>query len=215
MKSLILDIDGVIIRDKNLLDHVKNNCVNYVKLKLPGARDPVKVNHLLMKDFGHTGIGLRKSFNVNADDFNEHVYTPELIHHLHEVIKSSDFNETASIINEIAERRWQVQLFTNAPEIWAKPIADAMSDEISYTCAKITHPKPNSVAYTGFSTVKTHVFIDDRVENLKAAKNFPNWYPVHFTDDPTPTWYPTVKSFKDIRALLCGIDLKVLNWTAV
>ena len=36
-KSLLLDIDGVVVRDKLLLSHVKENCVNYVASKLPEA----------------------------------------------------------------------------------------------------------------------------------------------------------------------------------
>ena len=46
-KSLVLDVDGVLVRDKLLLQHVKENCVSYVRAKLPDAKNPREVNRLL------------------------------------------------------------------------------------------------------------------------------------------------------------------------
>ena len=57
MKTLLLDIDGVVIRDKPLLDHVKNNCVAYVKEKLPKCKDPQETNRVLYLANGHTARG--------------------------------------------------------------------------------------------------------------------------------------------------------------
>ena len=43
-KSLLLDIDGVIVRDKELEKHIKKNCVSYVKSKLPECKNPDETN---------------------------------------------------------------------------------------------------------------------------------------------------------------------------
>ena len=65
---LLLDVDGVLVRDRPLLDHVRYNVNAYVAKKLPNVKNPGRVNQILYSQYGHTGRGLfyRKSVRPGA-----------------------------------------------------------------------------------------------------------------------------------------------------
>lgn len=211
-KSLLLDIDGVLIRDKLLLAHVKDNCTKYVASKLPECKDPRETNRVLYLAHGHTARGLQKSFNVNTSDFNQQVYDKSVMDHLAEVIYSSDFQDEAKQIHEIAQRGWNVTLFTNSPIEWAGPIARAISDELYIKCAgpdlTNTHLKPEAKFYNDFSKSHTHIFVDDSPKNLGTARWLPNWHPVLFTDAPKDPkmWCPQVDSFWEMCMYINSVE---------
>ena len=104
MKSLRLDVDGVILRDKALLEHVQQNCVKYVRAKLPECKNAEETNRLLYLAHGHTARGLERVFKVDVSDFNQKVYDKPLLKHLAEVIDTADFQYDAAQIHELTRR---------------------------------------------------------------------------------------------------------------
>ena len=204
-KSLLLDIDGVIVRDRALLKHVKDNCVQYVRYKLPDAKDPENVNKVLHLAHGHTARGLRDAFKINTNDFNEKVYDRRLLNHLAEVIYGNDFQHEAKEIHDLVKNGWNVTLFTNSPSAWALPVARAISDEINVQCPhsslENTWLKPEAEAYRYFSVNTQHIFVDDSLKNIGTARWLPNWKCVYFSEDDEKDhrlWCPTVGSIWEI-----------------
>jgi len=199
-KSLLLDIDGVIVRDKALLKHVKDNCVQYVRHKLPDAKEPENVNKVLYLAHGHTARGLRDTFKIDTTDFNDKVYDRRLLNHLAEVIYSSDFQKETEEIHGLVKNGWNITLFTNSPSVWALPVARAISDEINVQCPRMWL-KPEAEAYRTFSENTNHIFVDDSLKNIGTARWLPNWKCVYFNaDDPVDPklWCPTVGSIWEI-----------------
>ena len=182
MKSLILDVDGVLVRDRLLLEHVKSNAVNYVRSKLPTAPEPAKINRMLYARYGHTGIGLNSAFGFDVSDFNEKVYNNSVIDHLWSVLSGPEFQEDASIVNEIQKSGWDVTLFSNSPLIWTLPVQSAISDNVKIALDGQFY-KPDIRAYMKFNTKKKHLFVDDKEINLRAAKTLNNWTPVLYSDN--------------------------------
>jgi hypothetical protein len=182
MKSLILDVDGVLVRDRLLLEHVKSNVVNYVRSKLPTAPEPAKINRMLYARYGHTGIGLNSAFGFDVSDFNEKVYNNSVIDHLWSVLSGPEFQEDASIVNEIQKSGWDVTLFSNSPLIWTLPVQSAISDNVKIALDGQFY-KPDIRAYMKFSSKKTHLFVDDKEINLRAAKTLKNWIPVMYSNN--------------------------------
>lgn len=199
-KSLLLDIDGVLVREKALLKHVKDNCVRYVQNKLPEAKDPRDVNKILYLAHGHTAIGLKKSFGIDTSDFNEKVYDHSLIDHLAEVIYAPEFQQEAEEIHGLIRNGWNVTLFTNSPIEWAVPIAYAISDEICVHSPDGTWHKPEAAGYVSFPKDRHYIFVDDSLKNLGTARWLPNWSPVYFNEGPVDhkLWCPTVSSVWEI-----------------
>jgi hypothetical protein len=206
-RSLLLDIDGVVIRDRLLLQHVKQNCVEYVRAKLPACKDPALLNKHLYLAHGHTARGLELLFKADVSDFNEKVYDARLLGHLSEFIYSEKFQKDAKDIHEVTERGWDVTLFTNSPIEWAGPVARAIGDKVSLKCpgpdVSKSHLKPEMGMYN-FPNDQEYIFVDDSLKNLGAVRSLPNWHPIYFyeTDKDSHLWCPQVGSICELNNIL-------------
>jgi hypothetical protein len=199
-KVLLLDIDGVLVRDPLLLQHVKQNAVDYVRAKLPESKDPARVNSILYKTYGHTARGLQNSFKIDASDFDQKVYDKKLLNHLWSVLSSTEFQYDAKIINEIEASGWKVQLFSNAPLVWSVPVKEVLGRGSSVADRRFL--KPSLRAYANFSTKNNYLFVDDAIINLHTGKIFPNWTPIHYNESVNKADFPTVKSISEL-AMMC------------
>lgn len=212
IKSLLLDIDGVIVRDKLLMHHLKQNCVEYVRAKLPDCKDPALTNKHLYLAHGHTARGLHTSFKIDTSDFNQKVYDKRLLEHLAEVISSDVFQEEAAQIHEMTRSGWNVTLFTNSPIEWAGPVARAISDELYIKCAgpdaSKTYLKPEGNFYMGFPKEQGHVYVDDSLKNLGTARFMPNWHSVYFNEGEKEQrlWCPQVGSIWELSLMINSIN---------
>ena len=195
MNNLLLDVDGVIVRDNVLLNHVKSNIVKYVSKKLPGMKRHENINNLLYKAYGHTGLGLQAEFDIDTRDFNNYVYNKYLIAHLHDyLLVNENFNRDKRILREICDSH-KVSFFSNAPLNWTEPIREAIDLRITNTFDNI---KPNIDSYTKFGTDEEFIFVDDKMENLKPTIFLPNWTPIHYTDKPESQY---IRNIQDLSVL--------------
>jgi hypothetical protein len=211
-KSLLLDIDGVLVRDRLLMEHVKDNCVKYVSAKLPRCKDPRETNRLLYLGHGHTARGLATAFQVDTSDFNEKVYDRPLMDHLAEVIYGTEFQQDAKEIHELSEKGWKVTLFTNSPVEWAVPIAHAISHNVYVDCVghdvSKSFVKPESARYTQFPAHMTHIYVDDSLKNLGTARWMPNWHSVYFNEGPNEDrlWCPQISTIWELLLYVNSVD---------
>lgn len=206
-KILVLDVDGVLIRDQHVLHEVKRRCEAYVAKKLPGC-DAVETNARLYLSHGHTAKGLRDVHGINTTDFNSFVYQNRVFNCLYEVIYGTDFQRDATQIHELISEGWKVTLFSNAPYEWTHAVAFAISDEVGVTCFQGVKPEP--VAYTSFPKAVTKMYVDDSLKNLGSVRWEPNWHPVHFScsdEFDHPMWCPQAGSIDDILCLARNISL--------
>ena len=216
-KSLLLDIDGVVLRDRLLMEHLKDNCVRYVAAKLPQCKDPRETNRLLYLSHGHTARGLATSFQVDTSDFNEKVYDKSLMNHLADVIYGSEFQQEAEELHRLSESGWKVTLFTNSPVEWAVPIAHAISHNVFIDCTghdvSKSPMKPDAARYTQFPTHMQHFYVDDSLKNLGTARWLPNWHSVYFNEGPNEErlWCPQVDSMWELLMYINSVDV----WTHV
>jgi len=211
-KSLLLDIDGVVLRDRLLMEHLKDNCVRYVAAKLPHCKDPRETNRHLYLSHGHTARGLASVFQVDTSDFNEKVYDKHLMEHLAEVIYGTEFQQEAKELHELTEKDWKVTLFTNSPVEWAVPIGRAISDNVYIDC--VGHDvsksplKPEAARYTNFPKNMTILYVDDSLKNLGTAKFLPNWHSVYFNEGPKEDrlWCPQISSIWELLLYVNSVD---------
>ena len=209
-KTLLLDVDGVLLRDKKLLGHVQHNCATYVHKKLPASKDPHETNRLLYLAHGHTARGLQNVFKVDTSDFNQHVYDKPLMNHLAEVIDTDEFQYEAAQIHELTKQGWNVKLFTNAPWIWASKVSLAIGDTISVACPGNPNDsplKPEPEAYI-FAQHHLNVFVDDSLKNLGTARYLANWQCVYFNENAREhnLWCPQVGSIWETCLLARSIN---------
>ena len=180
MNTLLLDIDGVLVRDPVLMDHIKYNIVRYVQRKLPGYGNPRRMNNLLYRAYGHTATGLRKEYGVETRDFDSCVYTSQVIGHLEDFLDTPEFHHDADIVRNILNIGWNVEFFSNAPLVWTEPVKHAIDPFRIKNSG--SYEKPKFETYLKFDPYRKYVFVDDNVCNLLPTLVFDNWKQVHFTE---------------------------------
>lgn len=205
---LLLDVDGVIIRDKLLMAHVKHNATRYVKKKLPGCEDPAATNRVLYMAHGHTATGLRKAFGMDVSDYNDEVYDKSIMTHLADVLEGDQFVRDAELVHGLSAKGWEVTLFSNAPHKWVEPVALAISDKIKVRCPgpdmNTAILKPDEEFYMNFDTCLGYYYVDDSLKNLGAVRRFANWRAIHFTEAEKEQWLwcPQVRSLEELSLSL-------------
>jgi len=177
--SLILDINGVLIRDVKLLDHLKRNCENYVQMKMPERPDAKYINHIMHQVYGHAGKGIAKEFKIDTSDFNDLVYDKKLTEHLWSVLSGTEFQQEAELLSRMTNDGWDISLFSNNPLVWSIPVANAICDRVKvvYNEDKL---KPDLIAYTQFPEVEHTTYVDANVKNLLPAHWLLGWNTIHF-----------------------------------
>jgi FMN phosphatase YigB (HAD superfamily) len=211
---LLLDVDGVLVRDRLLFAHVKRNAARYVESKLPRCDDPVAVNRALYLAHGHTARGLKKAFGIDASDYNDFVYDESLMAHLADVLDTEQFRLDAATVNSLTERGWPVTLFSNAPYQWVQPVARAINDQVKIRCpgpdTSVANFKPDRAFYKEFdSACESYYYVDDSLKNLGAVRAMPNWRPIHFTEHKDARlWCPQVSSLPDLSSTLASLRQK-------
>lgn len=197
-RTLLLDVDGVLVRDKLLHEHMKDNIVRYVHSKVPTSKDPKRLNQSLYKTYGHTAKGLYEVFKVDSSDFDRRVYDKQLTNHLWSVITSNEFQQDAKIIHELSKYH-TIKLFSNSPLVWTLPVAQAIGGVEVY---ENVHLKPDLRAYTRLPSHKKYMFVDDTLANLKPVRVLPNWIPVYYSQTDNSSEFPTVRNMMDIAMLM-------------
>ena len=121
--AILLDIDGVIIKDDRLLNRVSQSAVRYVKYHTQ-SKTPVYENRRLYMKYGHTLIGLKAEYEIvdNLVDYNRFVYNKDTLTDLYVHINSEQFeNEVLNDYKKFKEvcdkNKMPIYIFSNAPLI--------------------------------------------------------------------------------------------------
>ena len=205
MKNLLLDVDGVMIRDRLITQHLEHNINSYVAKKLPMARNIHMIRTMLFNRYGHTGRGLQKAFCINTSDFDSEVYDKSLLNHLYGYIDTPMFRDDAEDIHNLIERDgWNVTLFSNAPVEWVAPVALAIDHRVNVPTDRLLL-KPESGSYGQFPRNQKYIFVDDMISNLLTPSLLPNWKCIQFADKPTGSFL-NVRSIWELTLMLNTIS---------
>lgn len=179
-KTLVLGVDGLLIRNKHIQQEYTRKCVNYVKTKLPNSKSAEDVNKVLHLVHGHTGRGLKLEYGIDTRDFNNQIYEGALMSLLIDQIYSQEFQQNAEHIHQISRQGWDIKLITSAPSTWVLPVALAIGDNVGFVCEKDTL---DISTFKKFSGNNLYLFVDHSLKNLGVVRKLKNWLPVHFTTE--------------------------------
>lgn len=199
--NFLLDVDGVLIRDQKILERMKSNISQYVRAKVPRAKNPDKLRDFLYRKYGHTGRGLVKEFGIPTPDFNIHVYNGKILNQLAEYLMTEEFLRDGKTIRRLLNDGHTVTFFSNAPMMWTAQIAYAIDERISH--ASFAGFKPQPIAYTGIRTNRRPIiYVDDVRKNLLPVKNKEWWVPVHYSSTIEDWTIPTIHTLDDLPSLV-------------
>jgi hypothetical protein len=193
-KTLLLGVNGVLVRDRVLLDHVKNNTIQYVSKKLPREPNPNKLTNELTRVYGHVTVGLRKEYGIKTHDFVSRVYDSNLLDHLADFIDSHEFYRDIEIIRRLVDMGWDVELLSNSPLVWSEPVKYAIDPGMRNTL----YEKPVIDMYHKFDPCRKYIYIDSKLCNLLPTAYFDNWSHIHFSEKAEFNFLDGVSSMKEL-----------------
>lgn len=187
---VLVDFDGVVLRNKRVLEAVKDRVDKYVGkvMRIDDLYKATKVNQYLYKQYGHSLIGLQKVIGDDAGDvvdFNKFVYEDinigrdDFYGAKKEIVKDWE-----PFLNRMECLGMDVHIFSNAPKEWclnfidSKKVNGFVSDNLPN---KSEFLKPSYEVYDVVSAWywgKQVYFIDDKIQNL--VKKHPMWTNVLF-----------------------------------
>ena len=213
-KVLLLDIDGVLLKDKLILHNVINNVVRFVQNTTPIKHlDIIQARHLnktLYKSHGHTLAGLRVAFPSYKDYytnsfFNRHIYDTSLLNHLYHFTKDTEnfryFKiQFQSIQDKCNDNGIPIYIYTNSPLEWALPIINQLQidpENVFHSNHNIFNDillKPDVKLYNNVYQIlrEKHpmsriecIFVDDSPINLLPILSSSYWTPIHYDETNT------------------------------
>jgi len=212
-RVILFDMDGVIMKNKNILQRVAHRSTLFVarELHLRDISEAEEINKHLYKNFGHTLIGLQKVYNTKStvQDFSNFVYNADTLSTL-DTICAKDIETCKALeqLNTIIQKghslNFNVGIFSNAPHKWCDTIlkngiVDGIPKDFVIGCdhdifGNNEHDllKPNAAIYQivyDFLANVLHddsmkaVFVDDSFVNLVPIIRDPRWFAVHVSSN--------------------------------
>lgn len=167
MRALLLDMDGVVLKNHPAHRLVSHRCSQYVA-RVTGTKDFEKASALnkhLYESTGHTVLGLRSiGYNVCIDEFNKFVYKSRIC------FKNTDNTEVLALEKACKNNNITPYIYSNAPDSWVEDVLVSMGVEME-SLGNITnkHLKPEPISYEKVENhVKTdgYILIDDKMINI-------------------------------------------------
>ena len=193
-KSLILGVNGVLVRDRVLLDHVKNNTIQYVSKKLPRETKPHRLTNDFNRVYGHVTVGLQKEYGIKTHDFVSRVYDSNLLDHLADFVDSREFRQDADIVRHLMHMGWSVELLSNSPLVWSEIVKYEIDPEMRNTI----YEKPVIDMYHKFDPCREYTFVDSELCNLLPTAYFENWSHIHFSKKAEFNFLKGVSSMEEL-----------------
>jgi len=195
-KALMLDFDGVLLRNRRVQKWIGHKCTEYLAKKTGRSFvDAKRINESRYPVHGHTAFVLERDFGMptRPKEFNADVYGDIDYDRVRAMLTERDIAYAKDFLE-----RWNVDrsssfVFTNAPRRWVLELREAL--EMPFEDYRILgsdvlgHFKPDPRAYAeaeffvrlDMPQVESFCLVDDSVENVKMAMVLPRWTGTYFS----------------------------------
>jgi len=188
--SVLLDFDGVLIKNKHISHLIETKSIEYIQKKYnKSMKESKSVNEYFYKTFGHTAIGVNpQHYRNNILEYNEFVFKNIDYQTIDSMMTLND-RLTLRKLKRYGHKRFG--LFTNAPIDWCENICalakvnlyDFVDEEKSFTSDDgLIKPKRDIYQFvenTLSSTNEKIHFIDDNIINLQCLTDNDKWQAHH------------------------------------
>lgn len=216
--ALLLDFDGVMVRNTKVQKHVSQSCVRLLANKSGlTLRQASRMNKQLYPLYGHSSFILQRNYKIDCgiEEFNHLVYNEYIDYAKVKRLLTSDDTAYAAEMARIIHR-WGPEktfIFSNAVDVWCENLLLMMgvSDVIppqNIMCSnhlRALKPSPSAYAEAEFRVglimpelvSGCYTFVDDHAQNILAVKHRPRWIPYY---------YPPEMETRTLGDLLFGAD---------
>ena len=193
---LLLDFDGVVLRDKRMSMYQTQRSAKFVKLH---TALPMKTADFVNKRFypvhGHTVLMLRERFfkDVTLEEYNDFVFDKRALKRLPVTKEMTERGRAFRPLFYDVDNGFDTWIFTNAHWNWIEHFVDIFdlpikADRVIWP-KDLTRLKPNEKAYklveTKIGKEVEKVFVDDSEVNLVYPRKL-GWKTVLWSEESTP-----------------------------
>lgn len=204
-QALLLDMDGVILKNHPVHQHVIQRCQAYVQL-FTKTKTPEKLNKYLYETTGHTVIGLQKlGYPATVQTFNNFVYN-SLDPNVFRTKKYENTEKLIELKETCKDRNVDFYIFSSAPKSYVEEVLTHMDTSLKNieTLSEITNAllKPDPWCYKAveaYIRADKITFVDDKLVNILPVINSPRWTNYLFVDDLGETVYNNLDVIHDLR----------------
>lgn len=204
MKTVLLDMDGVILHQPSIHRFVAIRATSFVRHSLKEKVPNMSFHHAetmnkhLYTTYGHTLTGLNKVFQVNKtiEEFNDYVYDDVTMNYVpnfkEDPLLTTRGKDVRKVIEKCKKNNIPIYIFSNAPIKWCKMMTKMMdlsidsdkilgSDHLFFTEQQMLKPIPHlyhridDMIQHRFHQEHEIIFIDDSMINLFPSINMKNW----------------------------------------
>ena len=213
MPCLLLDFDGVILRNHRISNIIVNRCQSMVHkcIKHLDFESCKRINKNLYESTGHTVLGLQRLGykDLLISEFDELVY--QKIDYKVELsdissTHASDIENVKNLYNYCKTKGIDMWIFSNAPDSWCHSISHMMDLPIlPSTRPHVSTLKPDPKCYLEIERkIKSdkYIFVDDKMMNLMKAPD--HWTCVWMSDlqQDVSDNFSVIKSMKNLKPIL-------------
>ena len=199
-KTLLLDYDGVVLRNTYLSQYQLNRSAKFVQKHSHLSYQTCKeINSKYYPKHGHTVTLINKMFNKNVtlEEYNDYVFSLRHLKKLNHLVDAQTY-EHGNAFNKLFEfcqaNNMQWHTYTNAHINWVLNFSNLL-DLPMISAKNIIWPldisllKPNKVSYDIIEKElcdygSSFTMVDDSLLNLTIPRERPNkWMPIHFKEN--------------------------------
>lgn len=196
MIRLLLDFDGVVIKNNQIIQYQYQRSAKFVQkhLHVPISTAD-NLNRKYFPKYGHTVIMLNEHFKipVTLEDYNEFVFPKKQIYRLDSLIDKQTFEYGNDFAQHFKSTNYQTYIFTNAHINWVTTFADIFDLPIGEhnviwpKSLELLKPLPKSydIISEEFKEADRIVFVDDSQKNIEYPSHKHNWQTYHFQPNDT------------------------------
>ena len=130
---VLLDFDGVVLKNHPIQQRVGQLCTQFVEKRTKLKKSATVLNKNLYSAYGHTVLGLNAlGYETSKDEFNEFVYGQINYEDFRDIRDThcSDVLEYKRVYEWFrGQSRYDLTIFSNAPDLWTSTISRMMIDE--------------------------------------------------------------------------------------
>lgn len=194
--ALMLDFDGVLMRNRRVQKFIGHKCTEYLAKKTGKSfQEAKRVNDAKYPIHGHTAFVLERDFGISVPpkQFNADVYGNIDYDRVRAMLTERDVAYARDFLNIWNVDRTNSFVFTNAPRHWVlelnKVLRMPFDDYRILGSDVLGHFKPDPKAYAEaeffvrliLPHANTFCLVDDSVENVKMAMVLPRWTGTYFS----------------------------------
>lgn len=195
-KTLLLDFDGVILRNKSIEKHLIKKIEKFSQryLKITNSDLASSINRQIYSTSGHTLIGLQNfGCPVSLRDFNDEIYNIDY-HSLYQLNYDNKMENDILSLRKLKswcdDRKIKIFIFSNSPDIWCRSFLDLMSSEFknieilnNFNSSFFLKPQDSFYNYIE-KIINTDLiyFVDDKWINFNPVFSKNKWVNIFFSD---------------------------------